>query len=507
MKVTTVLIIFFIFYNNCNSQAVVDSIFVKKNKELKGIVIDAKKRTTLPYTNIAVLHKKRATISNEKGQFSLDITDLDKNDTISFFYIGYKQKNITIGKLDSFLVVHLQENTFNISDVYIFGDNPNPKKIIKKVVENKNVNYKIQTNKAQIFFRQRDVSKFYNIDFKFKKSSFKSLNKKTLEFIKNNIPKHSTSYTDFLGYLYTSKNNDNIIINKTEPIKIVSLKDKNIMDFGQLEAYFEKVFAKTKTKEYWKVKSGIFNSKLEIKNKQKKEKQDSLIEISKKYKNPAYLSYKINKQLKHSKLTNKKDWEFLYKTGKYDYTLIGGANVNGEDVYIIDFTPTWRGVFKGRVYISTKTFALIRADYEYADGKTGKNIQIIGIGYSENIFQSSIFFEKKEGKYNLKYFSKETGFKQNIDRNLSLIKKRKRFLINKKLNEIKGGVNISSQTKESFEILFIDKKNISNKQFTDFKQKKRVKVIFVNQFDNKLWKGFSIIEPTKQMREYKKPKK
>ena len=45
---------------------------------------------------------------------------------------------------------------------------------------------------------------------------------------------------------------------------------------------------------------------------------------------------------------------------------------------------------------------------------------------------------------------------------------------------------------------------ISEQQFTDFKQKKNMEVIYVDQFDDKLWKDFSIIEPTEQMREYRK---
>ena len=499
-KIRLIIVIsFLITYNNCISQIKLDSITIKKSIELKGVIFDANKKTPLPYTNIAVVNKNIGTISNQDGQFSINISNLDKNDTISFLYIGYNKKNICINKLDSFSIIYLHENTFNISDVFVFGDNPNPKQIIKKVIKNKDANYKTQTNKSKIFYRER-----YNIDFNkikliFKKSSFDNLNKKTIKYIEKNIPKHSTSYTDFLGYLYLSKNKDGKIILKNKPIKIVSLKEKKIDDFKKLKKYFDKLFLETKKNEFWKVKSGIFSNKIEL-----KEKNDSIKEVRKNNKSPLIYNYKLNKQLKYSKLENKKEWEFLHQTSKYDYTLIGGTNINNEDVYIIDFTPTWRGLYKGRVYISMKTFALIKADYEYAKGKTGRNIQILGIGYSKNIFKVSILFEKQDNTYNLKYFSKETGAKQNVDRKLSLLKKRKRFLINKKLKEIKGTVKYSLQSKESFEMLFIDKNKISNKQFTDFKQKKQVKVIYVDQFNDNLWKGFSIIEPTKQMREYKK---
>ena len=36
--------------------------------------------------------------------------------------------------------------------------------------------------------------------------------------------------------------------------------------------------------------------------------------------------------------------------------------------------------------------------------------------------------------------------------------------------------------------------------------KENTEIIYVDQFDDELWKGYSIIEPTKQMKEYKKLK-
>ncbi len=91
-----------------------------------------------------------------------------------------------------------------------------------------------------------------------------------------------------------------------------------------------------------------------------------------------------------------------------------------------------------------------------------------------------------------------------VDRNLSLIKKKKRFLLDKKLNEIKVGFNLNVREEYSVEMLILDHKEISNKQFKGFKQKEFIKMIYVDQFDDQLWKGYSIIEPTKQMRDYKK---
>ena len=178
--------------------------------------------------------------------------------------------------------------------------------------------------------------------------------------------------------------------------------------------------------------------------------------------------------------------------------------MNGEDAYIIDFTPKKGGLYQGRIFISAPTFALIRADYEYAPDKTGTDFHLLGVGYTENDFAGSIYFEKKNGNYELKYFSKKASSMASFDRSIALVKKRKRFLFDETLNEVKIGVELVVDMESSTEYLVLEGKDISEKQFEAFGQPEKMDVIYVDQFDDKLWKGYSIIEPTEQMKEYKK---
>ncbi len=486
------------------SQTNLDSTNISLNKEINGVLLDLDKKTALPYANIIFLSNKKGTVTNEKGQFLLNIEKLSKNDTISFQYIGYETKNLTISQLDSSAVIFLKENTYNLEEIFVFSNNLNPESIIKKVLENKQSNYKITFGKNQTFIRRRFVSDIDKIDIKFKKSSFSQLNEKMIDLIERKLPRHSVSYTDFLGNLYFSGIKNDSTQLKIDPIKMVSLKDKDLADIEQLESIFENMFADTKEKEYWKVKSGIIGGKVQMNNELDKERRDSLKSINEREFKTVHYRNSTNHLLKYSSFDNKKDWDFLHHTSRYAFTLVGGTVANEEDVYVIDFVPKKSGKFKGRVYIAIKSFALVRADYEYAAGKTGKNIHLFGVGYSENMFSGSISFEKKNGTYQLKYFSKKEGTGMSVDRNLSLIKKKKRFLLDKKLNEIKVGFNLNVREEYSVEMLILDHKEISNKQFKGFKQKEFIKMIYVDQFDDQLWKGYSIIEPTKQMRDYKK---
>ena len=54
------------------------------------------------------------------------------------------------------------------------------------------------------------------------------------------------------------------------------------------------------------------------------------------------------------------------------------------------------------------------------------------------------------------------------------------------------------------EYMVIENQKISKSDFNSFKEKERLKVIYVDLFDENLWKDYDIIEPTQQMRTYKK---
>ena len=60
---------------------------------------------------------------------------------------------------------------------------------------------------------------------------------------------------------------------------------------------------------------------------------------------------------------------------------------------------------------------------------------------------------------------------------------------------------------ESLELLVIEDNKISEQQYTDFTQPVYIKPIIVKQFNDNLWKNYDIIEPTEQMKDYKKYEK
>lgn len=84
------------------------------------------------------------------------------------------------------------------------------------------------------------------------------------------------------------------------------------------------------------------------------------------------------------------------------------------------------------------------------------------------------------------------------------MKKKDRWLFDKTLNELKLRLKLSVNVEESIEYLVLEDQEITNDQFHSFPEEKNIEIIYVDQFDDQLWKGYSIIEPTQQMKEYKK---
>lgn len=466
---------------------------------LTGVLLDEQTKAPLPYANIVIVGKNKVITTNEKGYFL--VRNLAKTDSLNFHYIGYEQKKVCICDLQQGAAVSLKEEIISLNEFFVFSKDYDAKEIVKNVLKHKEDNYKNTLSKKQVFVRHRYISNIDKVKINFKKSSFSHLDEKMTQLFEQKIPKQSISYTDFLGNVYSSNQAEDKL--KIQPIKVVRLNDKNVADLEQMEKVFTNLFANTKENEYWKIKSGIIGGKIDTDITEPDTDIDSLSDFHKN--NLSVSNYAERLQNRFNTIfEDKKKWDFLHNTSNYEYTLVGGTKVNNEDVYIIDFKPKNKGEFLGKLYITTSTFALVKADFKYDEGKTGTNVQLFGVGYTINQIAISIYFEKQGNNYELKYFAQKTGNRVSFDRNVSLIKKRERFLVDKKLNEIKVGLNMISREESSFEAIVIHQENIPSSTYEKLTPPNYFKMIYVDQFNDNIWKGYDILEPTKQMRDYKK---
>ena len=489
-----ILILLSIFYLITSTAAQTDTSF-STNSILSGTILN-ENNIPLPYVNIISLNTGKGTISNENGNFSIDINSLNDTNTIRFQCIGYKTQDQIIINLKSNYIILLSEYIYNLDEILILSTSQDPENIVKNILKNKELNYNSITKKEQIFVRERSTSKILKLKLDYNKNNISEITPEMLQLVEKNSPKDNQSYSDILTNVYIKESEL-----KFNPIKIVELKKENNEELKNIGETFKKLLENTKKNEYWRIKTGILGKKIPSLNNDSLEGDASNTKSINTYKN------KIKNYLGFATFKDKEQWEFLYKTKKYNFEIIGGTTMNSENVYVIDFSPKEKGLFQGRLYISIETFALIRADYKYAPNKLGKEISMLGLGFSQTNFSGSIYFEKDMNKYNLKYFSFQNNNKFSLNRKITWQKKKKRLLINKKLKEIKIGVDLVVAQKEVIELLVINQLKISEIEFNNFIEKKHVNVTYVNQFDKNLWKNHTIIEPTQEMREYKKLEK
>jgi len=511
IKLILTTIIAIVCFTKGSCQTETDSSITKKNNSnevLKGTIFNANDKSSLPYANIILLSKNKGVISNEVGHFSINISNCLETDTLRISYLGFQTQDHTIKDLKEFPVIHLKEDNLMLNNITLFGNVLDPESIVKKVLENKKNNYRETNSKKQIFLRNRYINHMNKLNFRYKKSNFSNLDRELIEVLEQEIPKHTISYRDFLGDVYLLQKEDSTAL-KINPIKIIELEEKSdLTKLGELENTFKEVFNNINENEYWKIKSGIVGGKVHLDENSVSfgsdtEKTDSL--TTNNPKDPFRSEkWRITNLANFASFENEKKWDFLYNTNKYEYALSGATFANGEEVYIIDFQPNKKGTFVGRMYIAMETFALVRIDYKYDLGKTGIDMELFGIGYTENKFNISMYFEKNENQYKLKYCSKIESSIFSFNRSIALQKKRKRFLFDKKLKEIKIDISLIGDHESSIEMLVIEEGPINQNQFNNFKEKESVDIIYVEQFNEDLWKGYSIIEPTKQMRDYKK---
>lgn len=92
--------------------------FTINAKTIKGTVLDARTSNPLEYVNIGVLNTHFGTISNEKGEFLLDIKEHPENAKIRITMIGYEEVELKLKDFNSDIkVIKLQPKTFEIEQV------------------------------------------------------------------------------------------------------------------------------------------------------------------------------------------------------------------------------------------------------------------------------------------------------------------------------------------------------------------------------------------------------
>ncbi len=457
--------------------------------------------------------KNKGMITNEEGRFTFL---LDKSvaatDSLFISCIGYESIGKPLGQFTEKTIV-LRPKAIELKNVIVSNKQYSADEIIELVQDNLEKNYSSNLTKKRLFYRNSSFQRMNKLNYSLKKSTIAAFNKKFIDSIIRTVPKSNSYYTEVLGDLYGNYDSEK---QKLNLIKASKLYDKSMeLDFERLEEKFNTIIKENvKTDSYFKIKSGLFGTKVDADelfesevdstdvatlNKELEEKKKNEEEEKKNF--ATYRRKMLGAILNYLPIHEDSDLNFISKSRKYEFTLQDFTYLGENAVYVIDFKPKRSADYKGTLYINSDDFALIRADYENV--KSLKTFKLLGISMNEHLSRGKIIFSRGiDNSYSLRYFESESGNRIGIKRPLKIIEMNKRVKGRNKQNELSGKVDLALTNIEKKEVVVFETSSISNPDFEAFKENNTILPTYMPNYDPEFWKGYNIIEPNTAIKEF-----
>jgi hypothetical protein len=389
------------------------------------------------------------------------------------------------------MTIALREKPVSLRTIAIIGNPYGPEELVKKARDKKAENYPVAARKREVFQRSNTASYITTFDLSLKKSNVPELDDRLVKEMVDSLPRYSRSYNDYLYTLYTIPSDSGKTKNKMEGIKNVVLKEDNGGGLDRIKRIVTELFIhKEDSGSFWKYKTGIFTFR----------EKNIKISTGANASDSAWSKNLFTWHVLHG--DRGWDWDFIQKTGRYKYANTGITPVGSEDAYAISFTGRSGGDYQGMIYISVESLAILRLEYSLKERRRDKGVDMLGISYSEENDDGLVIWEKDRQGYTLKYSMRSTVMRYGVDRKFELVRKEKRPLFNRKTNEADLAMNLQGRQEACYETLVVQSEPSGEAAFRAVKEK-GVKPERITAYSDAIWKGYSIIEPTRQMKEYR----
>lgn len=487
---------------------------------------DATTGESIPFATIKIGTSSH-TISNGEGKFNMYFTPENQLTMIEISYIGYETQSLTLKKLEEQnFSIQLKPGIYELSNVNVSDKKEDVASIMAKVKANLKENYQNPSTpfKNTIFVRAQNSfkPKQFNLEIEkstgFSKSKLKEINAEIAGFATRLKKAPPSEFTDFLGVYssqLTKKNEKMVNYSKLSVLKATKIKDESkAVSIDDLEVTAGELFLKhLDTTKFYRIKSGWFGSRDTISFSKTYNKKRDDYRDSKKVKDnsdepmppknivsakSSIVSIQTSTHPMYGTSTN-----FMRETDWYTYTLDGA--VFTEDyklVYVVKFKPNkGKAKYEGTLYITENEYAVVKATYRLAEGKTlgGINLKwILGIKAFENVSNGTLIFKENNAtnKYYLQYANIEDGQYFYVNRPLKFIE-----LAKEDRDVLALDLKVEGNMLDKTEYLNLEQKEISEADFKSFKEAD-FKFIKINKYDPKIWKEFTTLEPISEMKQF-----
>ncbi len=476
--------------------------FHSNAEDFQAVILDDKTGEPLPFSTITIEGTYSGTVANAEGYFNLDLNMLDDNKIIIITHLGYEPIKIKAYQLSSLKEIRLKPSSFQLSEVAVYADKLTAREILERTRDRFSENHPDTPMNRELFLHRFERAKFPKENqLNIKSSDFVGLDKKTIQDFLQKLPEDFIEYQDAILNFYTSGSEKKVI-----PIDGISMEEGAAADMmKEFETHlldlFEDIDITNQQEDlYYKFRTGIFSFKAdepaeitmaEILN-------DSLHYLVPSRDINAILSFLI----KDYSDIKSKNWEFVTSPGKYVYSLEGLTLNRDQWVYHISFTPKNRGLFKGEIFVDSEDFGVHQVSFEYVEGKYSERFQVLGMGHSMDYKKGHVIFQKNPEGYFVKYIRAEQNERASIDRDFTIMKKEKRFMWDKTLNEIKMHAEMNFDMHNQWELLIMDHKPIDQEQISAVEQPKFVRFKKKLVYDPKMWESRTVLVPTAELKEF-----
>ncbi|WP_298502956.1 carboxypeptidase-like regulatory domain-containing protein [uncultured Maribacter sp.] len=478
---------------------------------LTATVIDSASLKPIPYVTVKLNNK--GVITNEEGRFSFLLNkEIKETDSLFISCIGYATLGKPIKEITG-STISLAPMAIELNPVIVTNKNYTPEEILEIVEDSILKNYNLGLAKKRVFLRETYNSRILKTDYTLKKSTIKAFNKKFIDDLISQIPKNNTVYNEALGDLYGAGDSEE---QKLNLIKASELYDKSMeLDFEILEKKFNKIMQENvKTDSYFKIKSGLFGTKVDADEMFESEVDSTDVAAlnkkladekkNKEERKKFFAKYKretMGKLYENIPIYESSDYNVLFKPGRYDLALEDFTYLGDAAVYVITFKPKRSEDYQGKLYVNSDDFALIRMDFENV--KPLRDFGLLGVSMKEYLAAGKIIFSKGEDKkYHLSYYDISKGIKAGFRRPLKIIEKNKNVKGRRKQNELSLKVDFAFGNINRYELVVFDEATISNSQYNSFKENNTILPTYMPNYNPDFWKGHEIIEPNQAIREF-----
>jgi hypothetical protein len=114
---------------------------------VKCVVLDSLTKTPIEFANVGIISKAFGTVTDEKGEFNLNVPDSLKNGKMRVSILGYKTKDFRVSDLTNKNTVLLAPAAYNLNEVTVKPKKDPKYKILGNETRSKNITCGFVSNK------------------------------------------------------------------------------------------------------------------------------------------------------------------------------------------------------------------------------------------------------------------------------------------------------------------------------------------------------------------------